>query len=134
MTVAKTLTLFKKVRIELGQGLVATSVQVVLPKRPVAWDGGSVECWVRVLLNGSVWIQGLSVIRDEKKRVYRLTVPGWKAEWQGRQQFRPYVNLQPAQRKALLQAALELVKEAKAKAEASQAKAEAAAAKTVPQS
>lgn len=127
MTVAK---LFKKLHIDLGQGLVATSVQVVLPNRPVAWDGGSVECWVRVLLNGSVWIQGISVIRDEKKRVYRLAVPGWKAERQGRQQFRPYVNLQPAQRKALLQAALEIVKEVKeAKAEASQAKAEAAAAK-----
>lgn len=126
MTVAK---LFKKVQVDLGQGLVATSVQVVLPKRPVAWDGGSVEAWVRVLLNGTVWVQGLSVIRDEKRRVYRLAVPGWKAERQGRQQFRPYVNLQPAQRKALLQAALELVKEVKAKAEASQAQSEAAATK-----
>lgn len=125
MTVAK--TLFRKVRIDLGQGLVATGVQVVLPKRPVAWDGGSVEAWVRVLLNGTVWVQGMSIIRDEKRRVYRLAVPGWKAERQGRQQFRPYVNLQPAQRKALLQAALEIVKEVKAKAEASQAQAEAAA-------
>lgn len=126
MTVAK--TLFKKMHIELGQGLVATGVQVVLPERPVTWDGGAVEAWIRVLLNGAVWVQGLSVIRDEKKRVYRLAVPGWKAERQGRQEFRPYVSFQPAQRKALLQAALELVKEVRAKAEASQAQSEAASA------
>src|SRR5690606_4164587 len=103
-------------------------VQVVLPERPVAWDGGSVECWARVLLNGSVWVQGISVIRDEKRRVYRLAVPGRKVERQGRQEFRPYVSFTPRQRKALLQAALELVKEVKAKAEASQAQSEAAAA------
>src|SRR5690606_19687623 len=82
MTVAK--TLFKKAQMDLGQGLVATGVQVVLPERPITWDGGAVEAWARVLLNGTVWVQGLSVIRDEKRRVYRLTVPGRKSEWNGR--------------------------------------------------
>jgi len=81
-----------------------------------------------VLLNGTVWVQGLSVIRDEKRRVYRLTVPGRKSEWKGRRSFQPFVNFTPKQRKALLQAALELVKEGKAKAEASPVQSEAASA------
>lgn len=125
-------TLFRKVQVDLGQGLVATGVQVVLPERPVTWDSGAVEAWARVLLNGAVWVQGMSIIRDEKKRVYRLAVPGRKVERNGKSSsFRPYVSFTPRQRLALLQAALELVKELKTKAEASRVQSEAAAAKDV---
>lgn len=100
-----TVTKVFNTQVDLGHGLVMTQVVVRVPASPIVWDAGERVAWLKIQLNGILWLGGLGVIR--RGRSFFVDSAGEK----GTKRFFPFVVLTAGQKSAILGAVLPVIQE-----------------------